>query len=65
MQDEVILVEGLSKSFYYSKGLFCKGKVRTDAVKNLSFSVHAGECVAFIGPNGAGKSTTVKLLTSV
>lgn len=65
MQDEVILVDGLSKSFYYSKGLFCKDKVRTDAVKNLSFSVHAGECVAFIGPNGAGKSTTVKLLTSV
>lgn len=28
------------------------------AVRNLSLTVRAGECVALIGPNGAGKSTT-------
>lgn len=28
------------------------------AVKGVSFSVAAGQCVALIGPNGAGKSTT-------
>src|SRR5512133_1051623 len=33
------------------------------AVKDLSFSVGAGEIVGFLGPNGAGKSTTVKMLT--
>ncbi len=65
MPKEVILVDQLFKSFYSSKGWFRKSLVKTDAVKNLSFSVCAGECLAFIGPNGAGKSTTVKLLTSV
>jgi len=35
------------------------------AVKDVSFSVNAGEVVAFIGPNGAGKSTVIKMLTGI
>ena len=34
-------------------------------VSDLSFSIAAGERVAFIGPNGAGKSTTLKMLTGI
>lgn len=33
------------------------------AVDDVSFSVGAGEVVAFLGPNGAGKSTTLRVLT--
>lgn len=35
----------------------------TEAVAGISFSVEAGERVAFVGPNGAGKSTSIKMLT--
>ena len=35
------------------------------AVREISFSIAAGERVAFIGPNGAGKSTTLKMLTGI
>lgn len=33
------------------------------AVRNLSFTLKAGEVVALVGENGAGKTTLVKLLT--
>ena len=33
------------------------------AIRDVSFSVPAGQVAAFLGPNGAGKSTTLKLLT--
>jgi ABC-2 type transport system ATP-binding protein len=47
-----IEVEGLSKRY----GEF-------EAVRDLSFRIHAGEVVGFLGPNGAGKTTTMRMLT--
>ncbi len=47
----VASLEGVSKSY---------GEVR--ALRNVNFSVCAGEVVALLGPNGAGKTTAVKLL---
>jgi ABC-2 type transport system ATP-binding protein len=35
------------------------------AVRDLTFTVEAGEMVGYIGPNGAGKSTTIKMLTGI
>jgi branched-chain amino acid transport system ATP-binding protein len=48
----VLDVAGLSKAF---DGV--------QAVRNISFSVPAGELIALIGPNGAGKTTFFNLLT--
>ena len=35
------------------------------AVEDISFTIGAGEMVAYVGPNGAGKSTTIKMLTGI
>jgi ABC-2 type transport system ATP-binding protein len=44
-------VSGVSKSY---------GSVQ--ALREVDFTIHAGEVVALLGPNGAGKSTLVRLL---
>jgi len=33
-----------------------------EAVRGISFAIHAGECFGLLGPNGAGKTTTVEIL---
>jgi ABC-2 type transport system ATP-binding protein len=48
----VVQVENLSR-FYQNQ----------PAIKNLTFSLKAGEVLGFLGPNGAGKSTTMQILT--
>ncbi len=49
--ESVISVRGLRKSY----GTF-------EAVRGISFEVHAGEVFGLLGPNGAGKTTTVEIL---
>lgn len=52
--EEIIKVHHLQKNF----GKFA-------ALKDVSFTVNAGEVVGFIGPNGAGKSTTIRTLLGI
>lgn len=55
----LIEVSGLSRSFRV------RGRPEVEAVKDLDFTIEAGEMVGYIGPNGAGKSTTIKMLTGI
>lgn len=41
---------------------FTYPECETPTIKNLNFTLHAGEKLAFVGINGAGKTTIVKLL---
>lgn len=52
--ESVITVQHLSKNFG-----------RTQAVKNISFTVYKGEIFGIIGPNGAGKTTTLEMLEGI
>ena len=71
----IIKVEGLEKTFKTrDREAGLAGSLRSfiaprycerRAVKHISFSLEAGEVLAFIGPNGAGKSTTIKMLTGI
>ncbi|GIW86868.1 MAG: multidrug ABC transporter ATP-binding protein [Isosphaeraceae bacterium] len=50
--EAMIVADGLTKQF----GHFL-------AVRDVSFTIPAGQVVAFLGPNGAGKTTTMRMLT--
>ena len=47
---------------YALRKVYSNGKV---AVRNVTFSIHDGECFGLLGPNGAGKTTTISMLTGL
>jgi ABC-2 type transport system ATP-binding protein len=62
-QQQAVVVRDLEKVFSRRKGLV--GRRRRAALKNVSFAVARGECVAILGQNGSGKSTLVRVLSTL
>jgi len=66
--DPLIEVHDLERTFDVRRrveGRRRRSREEVVAVRDLTFSVDAGEMVGYIGPNGAGKSTTIKMLTGI
>ncbi|HEX2195399.1 MAG TPA: ABC transporter ATP-binding protein, partial [Actinomycetota bacterium] len=64
--EPAVEVVGLRKEFFRrdrSAGRFRRRRV--PALRDVSFEVARGECIAILGQNGSGKSTLVRLLSTL
>jgi ABC-2 type transport system ATP-binding protein len=59
-----VRVSDLRKDFLRRDGRRLK-RERVTALRDVSFTVERGECVAILGQNGSGKSTLVRLLSTL
>jgi ABC-2 type transport system ATP-binding protein len=61
-------VEHLTKVFLRrakDASIFSRRRRRMPALKDVTFTIARGECVAILGQNGSGKSTLVRLLSTL
>src|SRR5438874_2413083 len=58
LMSEILKLDRVAKTFV----MHLQDGVRLPVVKNVSFSVNAGECIVLSGPSGAGKSSLLKMI---
>ncbi len=55
----------VSRTYRTRRGVFRRRSSEVAALRDVSFSVEAGELFGLLGPNGAGKTTSIKILTTL
>lgn len=60
--EPLVSVEGLSKLFPLTTGIFNTKSSYIHAVDDISFTIQEGESLGLVGESGSGKTTTGKLL---
>ena len=66
--DEILRIEGLSKTFTLSRKQQRLERTQARhkvAVDNLTLTANRGEIFGLLGPNGAGKTTTLRMLATL
>ncbi|MBB3949099.1 phosphonate C-P lyase system protein PhnL [Aureimonas jatrophae] len=56
--EALLSVDGVAKSFT----MHLRGGLRLPVVRNVAFSLRAGECVVLGGPSGVGKSSILRMV---
>ncbi len=65
-KDEILLdVRGLTKSFVAKTTFFGRPTSYVQAVDDVSFQIHKGECFGLVGESGCGKSTIGKMIVGL